>query len=136
MLISVRPKIKNCLFGIANRLTCFGSTQNFFLLNLRHFFFSFPSIQIISGKFCHLNHFKSVLKKCRPTDPPSETLGRQCQTNIGLSLALLSLPVKTNVCKLLFCDQGCYQPPMSTARCYCKKGYKMGPQGLKCIGML
>ena len=28
-------------------------------------------------------------KKCRPTDPPSETVGRQCQTNIFLSLAFL-----------------------------------------------
>ena len=26
-------------------------------------------------------------KKCRPTDPPSKILGRQCQTNIFLSLA-------------------------------------------------
>ena len=43
--VSIRPKIKNSLFGIADRLTCFAATQNFFFPNLRFFFFlPFPSM--------------------------------------------------------------------------------------------
>ena len=41
--VAVRPKIKNSLFGIADRLTCFAATQKFFPKS-EIFFLSFPSM--------------------------------------------------------------------------------------------